>query len=92
MNIIASFTGRGIDVHTLDVKTDQLHLIHNLTDGVRTGRVQWFTVVGAGVDVKSAAIALKQHDEDPQPAIEWDVDEVNALHADGDHEAASEVV
>ena len=51
MQIIASFTGRGIDVHAPQSKQDQLHLVHNLVDGVRTGRTRWFTVLGHGVDV-----------------------------------------
>lgn len=53
MRIVASFTGRGIDVHdNLDAQSSETYsLLMNLRDGVATGRVRGFIVDGASADV-----------------------------------------
>lgn len=104
MRVIASFDGRGIDVHNVVTTRKGVldgGLIRNLVDGVRTGRVRWFTVVGAGADVfGDLADALEDN------SITWSavsllagehaadnlerVNRYNALRADGAHEEAAE--
>jgi len=83
MLMIASFTGRGIDEHEIGDGRERWarDLLSNLTDGVRTGRVRWFLVVGAGV---------------PDPRVygfgeDEAINTYNALRADGAHEEASAV-
>jgi hypothetical protein len=50
MQIVAVFTGRGHDVLTEDGPRDRkVALVRNLLDGVDSGRVRAFAVIGAGV-------------------------------------------
>lgn len=106
MQVIASFTGRGIDVHNVVTTSTAVldgGLIRNLVDGVRTGRVRGFVVQGTGADVigdidealLSGELSLAELDTPRrQRATERysvpRVNETNALHADGAHEEVEE--
>lgn len=110
MNIVASFTGRGIDVHKdLYAQSNQAYsLLMNLRDGIDSGRVRWFLVAAEGADVfGDLADALEKREitwqdvsravSPPDVALDGldrmldvPVNMVNALHADGDHEAAAD--
>lgn len=69
MQVIVGFGGRGVD--TLGPESFEGaegadwadRVVHNLIEGIGTGRVLWFTVIGSSIDAKTAALALKQHDE-----------------------------
>lgn len=91
MQVVASFTGRGVDTHEIVTTREAVldgGLIHNLVDGVRTGRVRWFTVLGAGVESPLDERRVQQEWFDagkPLGPSGFDeiVNTVNALNADG---------